>query len=578
MKWSELIAQKRLGGEVRLEEFTEEKYPRSEFEKDYRRIISTASFRRLQDKTQVFPLDKSDFVRTRLTHSYETAAIAEMMGTMLLTKLKDRPDLDDEDRRAIKNIPDVLACAGLLHDIGNPPFGHFGEEVIQKWFQTHLPKLGIRCEGETQERMLSEVLREGHQKDLAYFDGNAQGFRLASKLHYQDGSQGLNLTAAVLNTLVKYPANAAQVKDKADDAYNLLNKKVGYFSTERGSYARVATATGVWPPSPTREEVDGIPLARHPLAYVLEAADDIAYRTADIEDGLKKRLFTMEQLIEFVNAELKERWELVQGLEEKGKKAGAAKERRKMYKVEVLFKYLEYLYWTAKGEKLDEKLDETKMNTDNEKAYIRAKDVVAGCADGIADPALFAMQNWIPYAQEWLMYCAVYGFDSHYNKIMRGGWPHDLLYGTNHEASMEIIYAVMEKFIFPNREILKLELGANTILSGLLDRFVPAVLYHDRIYQSDAYVEDKAYERLWKLVSDNYRGAYMRDLQRPAKAQVAAGPGDECYYDCDAGYDVMEEDIYCRLLLAADYVSGMTDFYARAMYQELNGQELTGIF
>lgn len=119
LKWAELLSEKRLGGKIVVDSFTEEKYPRSEFAKDYRRIIACASFRRLQDKTQVFPLDQSDFVRTRLTHSYEVATVAKTLGIMLLTVIKSK---EDNDKANIKDIPDILTCAGLLHDIGNPPF------------------------------------------------------------------------------------------------------------------------------------------------------------------------------------------------------------------------------------------------------------------------------------------------------------------------------------------------------------------------------------------------------------------------------------------------------------------------
>lgn len=139
MEWETLLSNERLGGELVIDKKTEEIYPRTDFEKDYKRIISSASFRRLQDKTQVFPLDKSDFVRTRLTHSYETSVIAKMMGNMLASG--EKYALEDIDSELKSRIPDILACAGLLHDIGNPPFGHFGEDVIRNWFKHKLKNI-----------------------------------------------------------------------------------------------------------------------------------------------------------------------------------------------------------------------------------------------------------------------------------------------------------------------------------------------------------------------------------------------------------------------------------------------------
>lgn len=514
MKWSNLLSEERLGDPIVIEKYTEGKYPRSEFEKDYRRIISCASFRRLQDKTQVFPLDKSDFVRTRLTHSYETASIAKMLGVMVLSKIKTKT-LDREDQIAIENIPDVLACAGLLHDIGNPPFGHFGEEIIKKWFSFNLKKYAIVQDGKNVP--LNDILDENFQRDLASFDGNAQALRVLTKLHFQDSDFGLNLTSAVLNTLIKYPTSSGGVKKKKDAEYNLTCKKMGYFYSEAQAYKKIT-------------EITGAKNCRHPLALILEISDDIAYKTADIEDAMKKGLYNLSDLLTFID-----------------------KQRREV-------------------DKKFPKTDHSKMNELFNKLCQIKDDVTRNQSKfnkNISNIDLYVIQNWIPYAQEWLMYCAAYCFDRHYQAIMNGTFHQDLFYDTNHTHSAEILQDIMDNFIFPNREIIKLELAANTILSSLLDKFVPAVLFHDEKYKSNNFIEIQAYKKLYSLFSENYRDTYSIELRNfeiemENLERWEMGPEEK-------RLAIQNQDIYLRLLLVSDYISGMTDSYAKSLYQELNG-------
>lgn len=194
---------------------------RSEYQKDYHRITGSASFRRLQDKTQVFPLDKSDFVRTRLTHSLEVSSLAKSLGQSICNRLielhKDESLIADK----AADISDVLLCAGLIHDIGNPPFGHFGETIIQEWFKRNLNKLefdGIK---------LDEILNAQMIGDLCNFEGNAQALRVVSKLHNLVDENGMNLTQALLNTIVKYPISSNLIDRKSG---NIKDKKWGIFT------------------------------------------------------------------------------------------------------------------------------------------------------------------------------------------------------------------------------------------------------------------------------------------------------------------------------------------------------------
>ena len=191
MQWEKLLSTQKLFDEPDEPEVFS-KYPINEFEKDYNRIISSAAFRRLQDKTQVFPLDKSDFVRTRLTHSIETSTIARQLGIMVAqNNTKYLPaDIRKEDS---EGIPSVLLCAGLLHDLGNPPFGHFGETVIGDWFKENLIKVQYK------DKPIKEWMSQQMIADLENFEGNAQALRIVLKAKY---NSEINLSAGIISTLV----------------------------------------------------------------------------------------------------------------------------------------------------------------------------------------------------------------------------------------------------------------------------------------------------------------------------------------------------------------------------------------
>ena len=261
MEWSTLLSARRMRESSRKPaDF------RSEFEKDYHRIIGSASFRRLQDKTQVFPLDKSDFIRTRLTHSLEVSSfgksLGQNIGENILTYRKDAgfaPCMKED-------ICNILQCAGLIHDIGNPPFGHFGEIAIREWFERNLPVM------EYFGTPIAEILTPQMREDLYHFEGNAQALRLVTKLHYLVDENGMNLTYALLNTIIKYPVPSTGIDSTSG---NIKDKKMGYYLAEEDIFKEITKETGAF-------------TNRHPLTYILEAADDLAYKTADIEDAFVK--------------------------------------------------------------------------------------------------------------------------------------------------------------------------------------------------------------------------------------------------------------------------------------------------
>ena len=247
---------------------------RNPFENDYSRIVLSSYVRRMQDKAQVFPLAQNDFVRTRLTHSLEVSCFAKGLGLGVETFMLNRGLLDDRQRGFI---PSIAETAGLVHDIGNPPFGHFGEESIRVFFRK------LKTDATSKTGAAYQTLLPERQADFENFDGNVQGFRILKSLAPNRHGDSFNLTFALLGTVVKYPFSSTDGNKKTQ---NPFQKKFGYFCSERDAYQRIAAELGL----KTGQ--------RHPLTYLVEAADDIAYSVCDIEDGCKIGLIRLEDLKE----------------------------------------------------------------------------------------------------------------------------------------------------------------------------------------------------------------------------------------------------------------------------------------
>ena len=233
MNWNKLLCSDRIRT---YQKSTISRDLRTEFEKDYHRIIGSSSFRRLQDKTQVFPLDKSDYIRTRLTHSLEVSSfaksLAQNVGEKIMQEKKD-PDFTWKNKEDISNI---LQCAGLLHDIGNPPFGHFGETTIREWFKNNLSKLEFNGE------RIDQFLDPQMVQDLYHYEGNAQALRLVTKLHFLVDENGMNLTKALLATIIKYPISSLEINKKSG---NIKHKKMGYFYADRDNFHKIEESLGL---------------------------------------------------------------------------------------------------------------------------------------------------------------------------------------------------------------------------------------------------------------------------------------------------------------------------------------------
>ncbi|MBN8230714.1 dNTP triphosphohydrolase [Corallococcus macrosporus] len=251
---------------------------RSQFDRDYDRTVFSTPFRRLKDKTQVFPLEPNDAVRTRLTHSVEVSTLARGLARGAARWMLREGHL--ESSQQAMDIEAIATTCGLLHDLGNPPFGHAGEEAISSWFKKKFGEKGEGLYGGVQ--MASG--REGQlRNDFLLFEGNAQTLRIVSRLQLLADSYGLNLTVGTLSAAMKYTA----ASDEASDQGPADKKKPGYFASEQGKVELIRSLTGTGP-------------ARNPIAYLVEACDDMVYATVDIEDGVKKGLVSWEEVEAFL--------------------------------------------------------------------------------------------------------------------------------------------------------------------------------------------------------------------------------------------------------------------------------------
>ncbi|RJQ38144.1 MAG: deoxyguanosinetriphosphate triphosphohydrolase [Nitrospiraceae bacterium] len=295
MDWRKLLSKKRLG---RTE--YKEKPSRPVFQIDFDRIIFSSAFRRLQDKTQVFPLAESDYVRTRLTHSLETSCIGRSLGTIIGKYIIEKHALNDVHA---SDFGTIVATACLAHDIGNPPLGHSGEDAIRHWFKHS-----------ASGRKLVNRLSKAQKADLMNFEGNAQGFRVLSRLQYPDNIGGMQLTCATLGAYTKYPRESYMgesiIKDKSV-------KKWGFFQNDKDLFKEVANEVGLIPKSTKYAR-----WCRHPLAYLVEAADDVTYTVIDFEDGYRVGYITYDIVHDYLssiinNSEVEDKLKEISGEKEK---------------------------------------------------------------------------------------------------------------------------------------------------------------------------------------------------------------------------------------------------------------------
>lgn len=432
---------------------------RSPFKKDFDTVCNSTILRRLQDKAQVFPLEQEDYARTRLTHSIEVMSIAESLGFQVVDAIykmdpKNTYFNKDEDAKKktdtlINGIPYILKTAALLHDMGNPPFGHLGERIIGDWFKNNLDKLVFDSEkklvfnvgGETKES-LAYLLKGERAKDLENFDGNAQLFRLVTKLSLVVDEFGMNLSFPVMATFIKYPTSSININDSRK-----INKKLGYFSSEKDKYAEIQRTLGL--------ESNGSP-CRHPLVYLLEAADDIAYLTADLEDAHKKGLLTIDKIIDYLSNQSDD---------------------------SIVRKILDAITQYTKQAK--------EMNYQDVEGYVihRIRVLIKGYMIDSINQA----------------------FEKNYYKIMDGDFDNELISVSTSKCIASILRTIENENIYYCAPILKNKTRANAVLTKLLETFVTAAVNWNKDIDANS---DSSNNLIYLSLSTNYKFICESENQR----------------------------------------------------------------
>ena len=473
------------------------------FESDRGRIINSPAIRRLQQKTQVFPLERNAAVRTRLTHSMEVQQVGRYIAKEILSRLKELKLLEayglDELTGPFESIVE-MSC--LMHDIGNPPFGHFGEAAINDWFKQRLfpsdaisqPLSDDRCvvrdlclrEGEDS---LNDLRRKVRQ-DLCHFEGNAQGIRLVHSL------MRMNLTWAQVGCILKY-TRPAWWTGETPATHSYLMKKPGYYLSEEAYIARL------------RKELSLTPNGRFPLTWIMEAADDISYCVADLEDAVEKRIFSVEELYQHLH----DAW----GEHEKGS---------------LFAQVVENAWDKSRSNSL------SRSTEDQFFMYLRVN----------------TLNKLVPYAAA--------RFIDNLPMIFSGEFNHALLEDeSSFSQLLELYKNVAVRHVFSHPDVEQLELQGYRVISGLLEIYGP--LLQLTVDEFCELVENERVRRLpiesrlYQKLSTRHRLAYIEAVSKIDRHS--------------SQWPVMEYYYRCRLI--QDYISGMTDLYAWDEYRKLMAVE-----
>lgn len=516
---------------------TEESFEyRHPFESDYFRIVTSAPMRRLQDKTQIFPQEKSDFVRRRLTHSVEVAAIGRRLGQIVEEKLIENNILS-KDGEYVKNykgaIPTILETAGLVHDIGNPPFGHFGEATIQQYFkdlverskvektlqaaQMHVTKRKDEANNNisTALSITKILLKEQHEiglvakafvelkdkkNDFLYFDGNVQGLRILKHLGISADDNSFNLTMPTLAAIIKYPQKSSDVKPESKVH---AEQKYGYYYAEQEDYKRICKTLSL------KEN------HRHPLAYLLEAADDIANVTSDVEDGFKMGTIPYAKIREEV---------------------GKIDDGLKFEKIES------YLYKMRDGSNPNIPLEEDS----NELKELQIKEFrIRAVHKLINEAADLFIQEFDGVIN-----------DSYDGDTLPEGVKTSSIIGQEllKDSQLRKTLSDLQAGSYGAHTVLKSEILGKNVITELLNMFVGCMFCEEIQNQKDSTkpicLKSKSLEgKLYALISPNYKRAL------------------------GCKNDEVPKEPYYRFLLAVDHVASMTDSYAVDLYNELTNRK-----
>jgi dGTPase len=465
------------------------------FISDYDRIVSSSGIRRMQDKTQVYPLEKYDFVRTRLTHSHEVASISELIIDLLykfqLAKIDGKEKSLEEKIRIFElhdNLKLILRSASLIHDIGNPPFGHYGEDVIKNYFtdflnSNHEFKLGHTggCKYSIKDLPIEM------KNDFMCFDGNAQGLRVITKLQ-QYKSSPLNLSSAILGSIIKYPYNSTNT---------IKRNKYGYFYSETETI-RLLKAKGVY----VDEYVN-------PLAFILEACDDIANFVSDFEDAIKKGIINYEIVYHIIS-------EINDSDDIEIKKLKSSFEN--LYKMNIIY-----------GNQFEKTMNQ----------------IISGLKKIIIQEVALQFNLLIEEFED-------------IGNIEIKTSDDSLIDRTKFSKLIKYVQdKSIKKYVYTHKSIIKSEIKGYNIINNLLEVFTKSILEMKLIIRENKVeVEEvksesnyKKYAKLFNMISTNFIDVYVNEVQNNEKS--------------------IHNEMYFRLRLVVDFLSGMTDTYIEDFYNEI---------
>ena len=451
-------------------------------ESDRGRILSSPAFRRLQKRTQVFALELNASIRTRLTHSLEVSQTARFIAKNILGKL------EKEESNGLKGLENAFVSTAemtsLLHDIGNPPFGHFAEQTINKWIKENaLPFIETFPANTDKTKELKATLSQ----DLCNYDGNAQAIRVITKL------QRLNLSYTQIASVVKYTRGAYEAKPQKGEPFDYLMKKPGFYYSDKGFIEKI------------QDKLNIKHGCRFPLTYIMEAADDISYLTADLEDSVEKGILNLDKVYELIKIECEKEGET--------------------YLLEVI----------------QERYDQAKKND---------------------EPYQFSMFFTLVRAKlvTSLVYHVVDIYINNHEAIFEGSFNSALLEydkESKYYKAIKILQAISAKHIYQNKDVQTLELQGYTIINGLLNIFKPLLELTCKDFEAllhDEKIECFIAMRLIKRISSKQIVAYQNDVKALDRADKEQ-------------FELLEW--YHRVRLVIDYISGMTDDFALHEYQTL---------
>ncbi|WP_246022456.1 dGTP triphosphohydrolase [Filimonas effusa] len=442
MDWKYLLSNKRFGKEKYSKPEIDPDEARSDFQRDYDRLIFSSPFRRLQNKTQVFPLPGSVFVHNRLTHSLEVASVGRSMGTLFYNQTKKNNPSLVASAPLLSEAGNIVAAAALAHDLGNPAFGHSGEAAISRYFTDG--------DGKSFE---SKVSRE-QWKDLTHFEGNANAIRILTHSFSGKGNDAYALTYSTLAAIAKYPCASIAGHEKSI----IHRKKYGFFQSEQETFKRIASELGM-----EKEIEKPLIYKRHPLVYLVEAADDICYSIVDLEDAHRLKIISFEEI--------------------------------------------KSLLIPLCGEGIEEKLSRTTEDEDAKVGLMRARAIntlTRACADK---------------------------FSEHQDILLAGDFECSLTdaLADKYLEPLKAIARISTDRIYNYSSVIHKEVAGYKVMAGLLEEFVPALVYNDTHY----------YKKLVKLIPQQFL--------------------------------TQQEDTYSRIQCVLDFVSGMTDLYAVEVYSKIKG-------